>query len=100
MIFYGTATLVYGYLMYRSGYLPKAIGALLAFAGLAFIALSFTLVVVPANAMLTIIADDLATPQGPIAQAEKAQGHASIDDNAPLTAAEVHGSGRAQSGSA
>lgn len=48
MVFYGIATLLRGYLIYRSGYLPKVIGALLSFAGIAFIVKSFTLVVVPA----------------------------------------------------
>ena len=48
MVFYGVANLLRGYLMYRSGYLPKVIGVLLSIAGIAFIAKSFTLVLVPA----------------------------------------------------
>ena len=50
-----------------------------------------------ADQMLTAIAADLATPQGRLAQAEKSKGRASDDDDAP-TAAEEHGTGRAQSG--
>ena len=50
MAFYGLATLIRGYLIYRSGYLPKALGALLALAGLGFIASNFVLVLSPAYA--------------------------------------------------
>jgi hypothetical protein len=50
MVFYGIATLLRGYLIYRSGYLPKALGALLALAGLGFIASNFVLVLAPAYA--------------------------------------------------
>ena len=51
-----------------------------------------------ANAMLTAIADDLGTPQGAVAQVEKSRGHAPTVEGAPRTAAESHGTGRAQSG--
>jgi signal transduction histidine kinase len=51
-----------------------------------------------ANEMLTVIAADLDTPQGVREQSEKSKGNApSLDANA-ATAAEEHGSGRAQSG--
>jgi hypothetical protein len=50
MVFYGLATFLRGYLIYRSGYLPKALGALLALAGLGFIASNFVLVLAPAYA--------------------------------------------------
>lgn len=50
MVFYGLATLVRGYLIYRSGYLPKALGALLALAGLGFIVSNFVVVLAPAYA--------------------------------------------------
>jgi Domain of unknown function (DUF4386) len=50
MVFYGIATLVRGYLMYRSTYFPRMVGGLLALAGLAFIVKSFTLVLAPAYA--------------------------------------------------
>ena len=52
-----------------------------------------------ADQMLTVIATDLATPQGRLAQAEKAKGLAPADeDDAARTAAEEHGTGRARSG--
>jgi signal transduction histidine kinase len=51
-----------------------------------------------ANAMLTVIARDLATPQGSEAQSEKSKGNAPSPDPAERTAAEEHGSGRAESG--
>ena len=50
MVFYGVATLLRGYLMYRSTYLPRVVGALLALAGVAFIIKSFALVLAPAYA--------------------------------------------------
>jgi len=50
MVFYGIAWVIRGYLIYRSDYLPKALGALLAFAGLGFITRNFALVLAPAYA--------------------------------------------------
>ncbi len=55
MAFYGIANVIRGYLIFRSGYLPKFLGVLLALAGLGFIAKNFTLVLAPAyssNALL------------------------------------------------
>lgn len=51
-----------------------------------------------ASEMLTVIADDLKTPQGHLAQAQKSKGQAPDDDTAGATAAEEHGAGRAESG--
>lgn len=51
-----------------------------------------------ADEMLTVIAADLATPQGRLAQSEKSKGHAPAEDDDATTAAEEHGSGRARSG--
>ncbi|MGZ8376009.1 MAG: ATP-binding protein [Gemmatirosa sp.] len=51
-----------------------------------------------ANAMLTVIADDLGTPQGRHAQSEKSKGLAPPDASEDPTAAEEHGAGRARSG--
>jgi signal transduction histidine kinase len=51
-----------------------------------------------ANEMLTVIAADLATPQGGAAQAEKSRGNAPEDGDGADTAAEEHGAGRAESG--
>lgn len=51
-----------------------------------------------ANAMLSVIADDLATSQTQLAQSEKSKGRAPVEDSARRTAAEAHGTGRSQSG--
>ena len=51
-----------------------------------------------ANEMLTVIAADLTTPQADHAQAEKSKGRAADPDATERTAAEEHGSGRAESG--
>jgi hypothetical protein len=48
MVFYGSASLVRGYLIYRSGYLPRFIGVLSALVGVMFIVKNFTLVLAPA----------------------------------------------------
>ncbi|GJG85515.1 two-component sensor histidine kinase [Gemmatimonadetes bacterium T265] len=51
-----------------------------------------------ANAMLTVFAADLATPQTAGAQADKARGRAPVDVAAARTAAGAHGAERAASG--
>ena len=51
-----------------------------------------------ADQMLTAIAADLATPEGPRARAEKATGHAPAEAAAAPSAAGEHGAGRAESG--
>ena len=48
MVFYGIATGLRAYLIYRSGYLPRFLGILLAVAGLGFIINNFILVLAPA----------------------------------------------------
>ncbi len=50
MAFYGVASLLRGILIFRSGYLPKFLGVLLALAGVCFIAKNFLLVLAPAYA--------------------------------------------------
>jgi hypothetical protein len=50
MVFYGVASVVRGYLIFRSDYLPKILGVLLALAGVGFITKNFALVLVPAYA--------------------------------------------------
>jgi len=47
LCFYGLATVVRGYLMYRSGYLPRTIGVLFVIGGAAFIADSLAVVLAP-----------------------------------------------------
>jgi signal transduction histidine kinase len=51
-----------------------------------------------ASEMLTVIAEDLKTPQGKHEQAEKSKGNAPETDPETNTAAEKHGSDRAESG--
>jgi signal transduction histidine kinase len=51
-----------------------------------------------ASEMLTVIAADLKTPQGAYEQSEKSKGHGPALDNDDPTAAEKHGTGRAESG--
>ena len=50
MVFYGVAQVIRGYLIFRSGYIPKALGVLLAIGGLGFIIRNFALVLTPAYA--------------------------------------------------
>jgi len=47
LAFYGVATTIRGYLIYRSSYLPKFLGVLLVLAGLGFIAKNFAAVLAP-----------------------------------------------------
>lgn len=47
LIFFGCACIVTGYLIYRSGYLPKVIGALMAIAGVCYLINSFALILSP-----------------------------------------------------
>ena len=50
LIFFGCECLVLGYLICRSGYLPKVIGALMLIAGLSYLTNSFTMILAPALA--------------------------------------------------
>jgi hypothetical protein len=47
MVFYGVAGIIRGYLIYRSGYLPRTLGVIVAIAGLGFVVKNFTLVLAP-----------------------------------------------------
>jgi hypothetical protein len=49
-VFYGMAWVLRGYLIFRSGYLPRFLGVLMALGGLAFITRNFLLVLAPAYA--------------------------------------------------
>lgn len=46
--FYGLGSVLLGYLMFRSGYVPRFVGAAFAFGGLCFIARTFAWVLIPA----------------------------------------------------
>jgi hypothetical protein len=50
LVFFGFACLVYGYLLFSSGYFPKTLGVLMAIAGLSYLTNSFTLILAPAYA--------------------------------------------------
>jgi hypothetical protein len=47
LIFFGCFCLIIGYLIFRSGYLPKAVGVLMQIAGLSYLTNSFALVLAP-----------------------------------------------------
>ncbi len=47
LIFFGWECIILGYLIYRSGYLPRIIGVLMAIAGSCYLANSFTLIAFP-----------------------------------------------------
>lgn len=47
LLFYGIASMVQGYLMWRSGYLPRVLGALLVLGGLGFVATNVLQVLAP-----------------------------------------------------
>ena len=49
-VHYGIASMILGYLMFRSGYLPRVLGALLALGGLGFVTSNVLLVLAPAYA--------------------------------------------------
>jgi hypothetical protein len=50
MVFYGVASILLGFLIFRSGYLPRFVGALLALGGVGFVMSNFALVLAPAYA--------------------------------------------------
>jgi hypothetical protein len=54
-VFGGVGSILLGYLMFRSGYLPKILGALMALGGLGFVIRSFALALAPASASLGVL---------------------------------------------
>src|SRR5713226_3179313 len=50
LVFFGFACLVYGYLLFWSGYFPRTLGVLMAIAGLSYLTNSLTLILAPAYA--------------------------------------------------
>ena len=54
-VFYGVGSLAFGYLIFRSGYLPRILGILLAISGLGFVIRTFLLIVAPAYASSVLL---------------------------------------------
>jgi hypothetical protein len=50
LIFFGLVCLIFGYLLFKSGYFPKALGVLMTIAGLSYLTNSFTLILAPTYA--------------------------------------------------
>jgi Domain of unknown function (DUF4386) len=50
LIFFGFACLIYGYLLFKSGYFPRTLGVLMVIVGLSYLTNSFTLILAPAYA--------------------------------------------------
>jgi hypothetical protein len=50
LVFFGFACIIYGYLLFSSGYFPKTLGVLMTLAGLSYLTNSFTLILAPAYA--------------------------------------------------
>jgi hypothetical protein len=55
MVFYGVASILRGYLIVKSGYLPKFLGAFLALGGFGFVTRNFVLVLAPAYASSSLL---------------------------------------------
>ena len=55
LLFYGIALMILGYLMVRSGYLPRVLGALLALGGLGFVTRNVWQVLAPASASFLLL---------------------------------------------
>lgn len=54
LIFFGCVCLVQGYLIFKSGFLPKTIGVLMALAGLSYLTNSIALLLAPAYAEMVV----------------------------------------------
>jgi hypothetical protein len=54
-VFYGIGSIVIGYLIFRSAYLPRVLGLLLALSGLGFVTRSFLLILAPAYASSVLL---------------------------------------------
>lgn len=56
MMYFGAGSILLGYLIFRSGYLPRIVGALMAISGVGFITRTFLWVLAPAYASPIILA--------------------------------------------
>jgi hypothetical protein len=56
LLFSGCTFLVHGYLIFRSGYLPRALGVMIQIAGLGYISNGFAIILYPAIANLVFLA--------------------------------------------
>ena len=56
LLFLGCTFLIHGYLIFRSGYLPKALGVMIQVAGMCYLTNSFTLILYPAVANQVFLA--------------------------------------------
>lgn len=54
-VFYGVGSILFGYLIFRSGYLPRFLGVLLALSGFGFVVRTFLLVLAPAYASSALL---------------------------------------------
>lgn len=59
LLFYGIASMILGYLMYQSGYLPRVLGALLALGGLGFVTRNVVEVLAPDAASFLLLVPTL-----------------------------------------
>jgi hypothetical protein len=50
LIFFGFVCLIFGFLLFRSGYFPKILGVLMAIAGVSYLTISFTQILAPTYA--------------------------------------------------
>jgi hypothetical protein len=50
LVFFGSVCLIFGYLLFRSGYFPKALGVLMTIAGLSYLTISSTQILAPTYA--------------------------------------------------
>jgi hypothetical protein len=61
IVFYGIASIILGYLMFRSGYLPKVLGALWVIGGLGFVIGNLVWIFAPADASLLLLPQVIAS---------------------------------------
>jgi hypothetical protein len=55
ILFYGIASMIFGYLMFRSGYLPWVLGGLLVLGGLGFVTYNVLQVLAPASTSFLLL---------------------------------------------